>query len=371
MSSRTMSGIPTGGGGGDGDAVLAGGTTASPQIFTGVNEFNGATNGNVGLIEQTATTTNTFIQENGSSGNFIEQSGTTSKGHIIQQGTNSVIRQNGDDTEIKQSGDDAEILQTGARPRIKQTEDDALIKQEGADSFIQQTGGAGCLIVTSGHVRTNLAPVIGNDCCNKTYVDSQLQSVLKTGFGQNFANNPVISYAVTAGNPTSSSGGDNLNGRMDTPASGLNADVTIPVVTGSIGETGNVKVDFFIVGEWSNVEWDKGIVLARAEQQADSSFLYNSLFRAQTDSSYPLTARCIAHFLNVGLSGNRGSTMEQATGFFVDDTAVAGKTYRYTPVLCNFFVGADTFKLNRTIANGNNLGYDRAVSCITAVLINV
>ena len=38
--SRTMSGIPTGGGAGGGDALLAGGTLLSPQTFTGFNEFD-------------------------------------------------------------------------------------------------------------------------------------------------------------------------------------------------------------------------------------------------------------------------------------------------------------------------------------------
>ena len=159
--SRTMSGIPTSGGGGDGDAVLAGGTTASPQIFTGVNEFNGATNANVGLIEQTATASNTFIQENGTSGNFIEQSG-TNKGHIIQQPDNSVIRQN---------GDDAEILQIGEGARIKQT---------GITSLIEQTGGTGCLIKTTGHFRTPEAPLIGNDLTNKEYVDTRINDTYPT-----------------------------------------------------------------------------------------------------------------------------------------------------------------------------------------------
>ena len=36
--SRTMSGIPTSGG--TGDVTLAGGTLASPQTFTGFNEFD-------------------------------------------------------------------------------------------------------------------------------------------------------------------------------------------------------------------------------------------------------------------------------------------------------------------------------------------
>ena len=369
MNARSMSGIndsTSSGGGGTGDALLAGGTTASPQIFTGVNEFSGATNSNIGLLEQTAITSNTFIQEEGADGNFIEQSG-TNKGHIIQQADTSVIRQNGADAEIKQSGNNAEILQTGTTTLIKQEGTSSSIKQTGTTSLIEQTGASGCLIKTTGYVRSPLVPVLGNDLSNKTYVDAVSA---KTGFGQQFLANPIIAYAVVGGNPTEASGGDSLDGRMDTPVSGLNADIDIPVITGAIGEVGKVKVDFSVTGEWNSVEWDKGLLLARAEKAADGTFPYSVLFRAQTDSSYPATGRCLSIF-NMSYQADRSSTMEEARGFFVDDTAVAGKTYRYTPVLLNFSDTVGTFYLNRVISNENVIFYERAVSCITATLINV
>jgi hypothetical protein len=372
MNARSMSGIndsTSSGGGGTGDALLAGGTTASPQIFTGVNEFSGATNSNIGLLEQTAITSNTFIQEKGADGNFIEQSG-TNKGHIIQQADTSVIRQNGADAEIKQSGNDAEILQTGTTTLIKQEGTSSSIKQTGTTSLIEQTGASGCLIKTTGYVRSPLLPLLGNDLCNKTYVDAVSA---KTGFGQNFANNPIIAYVVSKGNPTetfSGGAGDDFGGRMDTPVSGLNADIYVPALSGAIGEVGKVKVDYSVTGEWNSVEWDKGLILARAEQAADGTFPYTVLFRAQTDPSYPATGRCLSIF-NMSYQSDRSSTMEDARGFIVDDTALVGKTYRYTPVLLNFSDTVGTFYLNRVISNVNVIFYERAVSCITATLINV
>mgnify|MGYP003653750542 FL=1 len=371
MNARSMSGINDatsggGGGGGTGDALLAGGTTAAPQIFTGVNEFSGATNENIGLLEQTAIQKNTFIQEKGADGNFIEQSG-TNKGHIIQQADTSVIRQNGAEAEIKQSGNEAEILQTGTTTLIKQEGTSSSIKQTGTTSLIEQTGASGCLIKTTGYVRSPLAPVLGNDLTNKTYVDGLSA---KTGFGANFASNPLIAYVVNRGNPTSASGGDNLNGRMDSPVSGLNADVAIPIVTGAVGETGNVKVDFSIVGEWNALEYDKGLIVARAEQQADGTFPYSVLFRAQTDPSYPATARLLVPFVVAYGGQDQSSTLEHASGFFIDDTAIAGKTYRYTPVLISTN-GNHTFYLNRVLSNGVGTNYERACSFISATILIV
>jgi hypothetical protein len=68
---------------------------------------------------------------------------------------------------------------------------------------------------------------------------------------------------------------------------------------------------------------------------------------------------------------DRSSTMEDARGFVIDDTALAGKTYRYTPVLINFSDTVGTFYLNRVISNVNRIEYERAVSAISATYIKV
>ena len=163
-----MSGIPTSGGGGDGDAVLAGGTTASPQIFTGVNEFNGATNGNVGLIEQTATYNNSFIQTSGEQTNFIRQNGAT-QGYIVQEADDSVIKQEGEDAEILQEGENADFKQQGDGCRILQLGQNAQITQSGLNS-----------VISSPRVRCSNLPLIGNDLTNKTYVDAEINDTYST-----------------------------------------------------------------------------------------------------------------------------------------------------------------------------------------------
>ena len=366
--SRTMSGIPTSGGGGDGDAVLAGGTTASPQIFTGVNEFNGATNGDVGLIEQTATYNNSFIQTSGEQTNFIRQNGTT-QGYIVQEADDSVIKQEGEDAEILQEGDNADFKQQGDGCRILQLGQNAQITQSGLNS-----------VISSPRVRCSNLPLIGNDLCNKTYVDgigsgfatkTYVDGFNEVGFEGNFSSLPVVSYAVGQGNPTTASGGDSLNGRMDTPQGFLNADITIPATGGA------VKIDICITGEWSNISWDKGVILARAEADPDGTFpnpvVYQALIRANLDTTSPNSGRYIIPFLaTFGAGQDNGSTLESATGFVIDfgTGVVIGKTYRYTPVLINTSV-THTFKLNRVINSTNNVGEERTVSSIVASILKV
>ena len=366
--SRTMSGIPTSGGGGDGDAVLAAGTTASPQIFTGVNEFNGATNGDVGLIEQTATYNNSFIQTSGEQTNFIRQNGTT-QGYIVQEADDSVIKQEGEDAEILQEGDNADFKQQGDDCRILQLGQNAQITQSGLNS-----------VISSPRVRCNNLPLIGNDLCNKTYVDgfasgfatkTYVDGFNEVGFEGNFNANPVVSYSVGLGNPTTTSGGDNLNGRMDTPQGFLNADITIPATGGA------VKIDFCVCGEWSNISWDKGLILARAEADADGTFpnpvIYQALIRANLDPATPANGRILVPFVqSYGAGQDNGSTQEQAVGFVIDygTGVVIGKTYRYTPVLINTHT-IDTFKLNRVINSTNNVSEERTVSSIVASILKV
>tara|TARA_B100000795_G_scaffold259886_1_gene235247 strand:- start:275 stop:460 length:186 start_codon:yes stop_codon:yes gene_type:complete len=46
------------------------------------------------------------------------------------------------------------------------------------------------------------------------------------------------------------------------------------------GETGKVKIDYCVAGEWSADGWDKGVIVARAEKQADGTFPYSVLFKS-------------------------------------------------------------------------------------------
>ena len=155
-------------GSGTGDAILSGGSTGTPQQFTGFNNFTNELrqNTNTGFI-------NSFKQTESSTavgkGNYIEQDG-AGKGHIIQHADNSVIRQNGNDTQIIQGT----ATTTGAV--FKQEGDDAEIKQEGVGvEFKQNSTFAAAtpnIISTTGFVRAGQAPSIGDDCVNKTYFDA-------------------------------------------------------------------------------------------------------------------------------------------------------------------------------------------------------
>jgi hypothetical protein len=210
-------------------------------------------------------------------------------------------------------------------------------------------------------VTTATAPTSGTHLCNKTYVDA----VTTGAFAQTTRANPTLSYVVGGGNPTDASGGDNLNGRMDTPDAGLEVEITPP-------SNADIKIDFSIFGEWNADGWDKGVIIARAAQAANGSFTYTSLIRADTDASAPLAARVISTFTN-NYTRDASTTPEQAIGFVIDDAVVAGTTYRYIPVLVNAAVSGSnhTFKLNRPITSLNIEFAERGCSAIAATILNV
>jgi len=415
MNARSMSGIndaTSSGGGATGDALLAGGTQASPQTFTGFNRFEELVEFRAvrpSLITTAATSNPTddeFItkldgedlfgslsgsaQLNGG-GNTAEDPPQIFTGFnefdenvvlggqylTFKNGTRRVIDMSENPNQPTNSNkilmtapkNEITLIGTGSVNQLSMTAQNSAI-----NSFLQ-TGtvntvnlisqvGANSTITTDGKFTTATAPTSGTHLCNKTYVDG----LASNGRGFNFASFPVISYAVGQGNPTTASGGDSLNGRMDTPDSSLDADITIPAITGV------VKIDYCVIGEWSAVPWDKGIALARAESNADGTFpspaVYTLLIRATTDATSTASARYISPFVMAfGAGQDNGSTQEQSIGFVIDTTVVAGKTYRYTPVLINSSI-THTFKLNRTINSTNNVGEERSVSSIIATFIN-
>jgi hypothetical protein len=363
-----MSGIPTSGGAGD--VKLAG----NPNTFTGTNTFND--NRPTSTLTDAPTDTE-FITKQDADGDYALLAGgsaannqefigfnTFTKDLTIEGGASSATR-----ADLVMLGSFGYMLQSATTEnKINQNGGTNEIDQNGTNNTISQSG-VNSLITTSGKMTCATAPSGGSDLCNKTYVDNQLR-LHRVTTAANFAANPVISYAVGLGNPTSISGGDNLDGRMDTPDANLTIDVVVPVITGAISETGKVKIDFCVVGEWSNISWDKGLILARAEQQADGSFPYNALIRAQTDPATPANGRYLVPFVqSYGAGQDYGSTMEQAVGFVVD-VVPAGKTYRYTPVLINTSA-TGTFKLNRTINSNNYPSEERTISSIVATILNV
>ena len=414
MNARSMSGIndsTSSGGGGTGDALLAGGTEASPQTFTGFNRFEELVNFRAvrpSLITTASTSNPTddeFItkldgedlfgslsgsaQLNGG-GNTAEDPPQIFTGFnefdenvvlggqylTFKNGTRRVIdmSENPDQptntNKILMTAPKNEIILigTGSVNQLSMTAQNSAI-----NSFLQ-TGtvntvnlisqvGANSTITTDGKFTTATAPTSGTHLCNKTYVDA----VTTGAFAENSQANPNVAYVVGGGNPTASSGGDNLNGRMDMPATttgSLEVEITPPGT--------NVKIDFSIFGEWNADSWDKGVILARAAQAADGSFTYTSLLRADTDASAPAAARVIVTFGSFYMNDEQ-TTPEHAIGFFIDRFVVAGTTYRYIPVLVNAAVTGSnhTFKLNRPITASNNSFAERGISAITATILNV
>ena len=412
--SRTMSGIPTSGAGG-GDALLAGGTLAAPQNFTGFNEFDeltqfktkrpelsdagGATfpptddefitkldgvdlfgslsgsaqlNGGGNTAEdppQTFTGFNEFDEKVVIKGENIDFTNATRR--VIDM-TIAPLASNSNKLIMEAPTTEITMTSGGSKNQFSQTAQSSAINsflQTGTASTINLISqvGANSTITTDGKFTTATAPSGVNDLCNKAYVDG----FNEVGFEGNFNANPVVSYSVGQGNPTTASGGDSLNGRMDTPQGFLNADITIPATGGA------VKIDICITGEWSNISWDKGVILARAEADPDGTFpnpvVYQALIRANLDTTSPNSGRYIIPFLaTFGAGQDNGSTLESATGFVIDTGTgvVIGKTYRYTPVLINTSV-THTFKLNRVINSTNNVGEERTVSSICASILKV
>ena len=385
--SRTMSGIPTSGGAGD--VTLAG----DPNAFTGTNTYD--------VNRPTSTLTNTpaateFITKQdaerefailgaGTAGspqeffgftNFEENVGINGQNLNLTNGINRVINMATSppttSNKVLMEAPTTEITMTSGTTKNELSQ----VASSSAVNTILQTGiastvnlisqvGTNSTITTEGKFTTATVPSGVNDLCNKTYVDG----FNDVGFEGNFSANPVVSYSVGTGNPTTSSGGDNLNGRMDTPQGFLNADITIPATGGA------VKIDFCVCGEWSNISWDKGLILARAEADPDGTFpnpvVYQALIRANLDTTSPNSGRFIIPFLmTFGAGQDNGSTLESATGFVIDSGTgvVIGKTYRYTPVLINTST-THTFKLNRVINSTNNVGEERTVSSIVASIL--
>ena len=337
--SRTMSGIPTSGGGG-GDVFLAG----NPNTFTGTNTYD--VNRPTSSLTSTPAATE-FITKQDADGDYALLTGTNPFTGTNTFNTNrptSSLTSTPAATEFitKQDADGDYALLTGTNPFT------------GTNTFN-----------TNRPTSTLTSTPAATEFITANYVDG----FNEVGFSANFSSNPVVSYAVGLGNPTSASGGDNLNGRMDTPQGFLNADITIPATGGA------VKIDFCVCGEWSNISWDKGLILARAEADADGTFpnpvVYQALIRANLDTTSPASGRYITPFLqSFGAGQDNGSTQEQAVGFAIDfgTGVVIGKTYRYTPVLINTHT-TDTFKLNRPINSSGSVSEERCVSSISASIL--
>ena len=243
---------------GTGDAVLAGGTSGSRQIFTGFNTFTNdlTMSGAVGIGNRAD------IDMLGDKG-FIKQSATV-QNKLLQNGASNEIDQNGTNNIISQSGLNA-------------------------------------LITTSGKMTCATAPTSGSDLCNKTYVD---------GAGAGF----VSLTAGTAANPQEVTGVCDFKGgslQMSNPNQTFSmiqpdintSDVNTLAMTGRRNRINQTGLSNAILNEFTQ---SGGANTASAISQ----FTANSLIYQD-----PTTARFVTNgSIGVGISGFNPSAKLDVTG---------------------------------------------------------
>ena len=409
--SRTMSGIPTSGGGGD--ALLAGGTLLSPQTFTGFNEFDELTQFKTKRPELSDAGGATFpptddefitkldgvdlfgslsgsAQLNGG-GNTAEDPPQTFTGFnefdekVVIKGESldftNATRRVIDMTIAPLPSNSNKLLMEAPTTEITMTSGSSKnqLSQVASSSAINtflQTGistttnlisqvGANSTITTDGKFTTATAPTAGTHLCNKTYVDS----VSGTSMSVSQQDINTLFYSVVRGNPSASNpnGFGGLLNEVSPYGSGtganLQVDVAIPLGTTNFA----VAITSRVMGEWQSREFNKGLAIARATLQANGTFLYTAIFRGKLFAS--TNGLIIAPF-TITLSNNVGSTVEAAYANHIDDTAIAGLTYRYTPLLINTDGQSNSqFGLNRYYNAGSSLDRECGTSTTTAQLI--
>jgi len=263
-------------------------------------------------------------------------------------------------------------IKSGTGTALNPTADNQLATKKYVDE--NAGGGSGDAVLSAGSsgseqtftgfnkfnnvINAPAVPTSSNHVTNKNYVD-----LIKEQTGYDIASGSGFSYVVSRGNPSlvGNSQGNTFGGRM---SNSLNADIQIPT-----GHDGEILVSFCVSGEWSGAPYNNGVILGRATKQSNGSYIYDKLIRAPAPNTS--AGLFISNFM-ISFQGDDNSTIEHATGIIVDDTISAGNTYRYTPILVNSNGGSGvlTFKLNRTINSGANLGLERTLSTINASLVN-
>ena len=133
------------------------------------------------------------------------------------------------------------------------------------------------------------------------------------------------------------------------------------------GDYEGVSLDFSVVGEWNNKEYDKGVAIARAKY-VNGNYAYDTILRAPVNGS---STRFISNF-TIAYHTDIGSTMESCNGKYIDLTIENNNLYSYTILLVNSSTHTSThrFYLNRTESGTATQPYERGTSCITAQLFN-
>tara|TARA_Y100000385_G_scaffold163908_1_gene169853 strand:- start:4728 stop:5915 length:1188 start_codon:yes stop_codon:yes gene_type:complete len=334
-----------------GDALLAG-----ANAFTGTNTFN--SNRPTSTLTSTIAATDFITKQN------ADTLYTNNTGDAVLAGANAFTGTNTFNTNRPTSTLTSTIAAT-----------DFITKQNADTLYTNNTGdavlsGANAFTGTNTFNTNRPTSTLATTPAATDFITKQNADALygggeiqQTGYENEFGDS--FSYAVSSGNPNfgGNSQGNTFGGRMSNT---LNADIEIPT-----GHSGKVLVTFNVSGDWSNSNYDKGVILGRATLQADgTTFTYDKLITATPSSTRGLF---ISNFLSSYQSSSDDSTMEQSSGAIMDDTITAGNTYRYTPILVNSSSssGSHTFKLNRVISSRTEIRYERACSSVTAQLVNI
>ena len=367
MNIRTMSGIPESTGG---DVFLAG----NPNTFTGTNTFNvnrptsslsgtpasddfitksdadalytgagssqritdfthNATNGNLEIVQATTGTPITTVTLSGITITTAEKSAIASNTSAIATNTTAI------------ASNTANI--TANATAITSNTTNITANATAIDDCINNVSIAGQVLTFTQHDTTTIPITIPSSSLAKFY------------FSQSLTNSQ--SFSVSQGNPSVAN--PNLRGGW-LAGSTLGSNL---IFSGVNGNATGVKLDFSIAGEWQSLEYDKGVLILKAESsQQFGGYTPTELLCGPTPStSSPLNVRCISPFQLGHNNNNTGSTMESCNGIFVDTQLTNGKFYQYSIILVNSATTTALFSLNRTFFSTPAPQFEMGVSVIT------
>jgi len=136
------------------------------------------------------------------------------------------------------------------------------------------------------------------------------------------------------------------------------------------GDYAGVSLDFSVVGEWNNYEYDKGVAIARAKWVGgdNGNYAYDLILRAPINGQ---SVRFIQNF-TISYHTDKSSTLESCNGKYIDTGIENDNLYSYTIVVVNSSTHTTNhaFYLNRTVNGTGSTPYERGTSCITAQLFN-
>ena len=409
MNIRTMSGIPESTGG---DVFLAG----NPNTFTGTNTFNvnrptstlsgtpasddfitksdadalytgagssqritdfthNATNGNLEIVQATTGTPITTVTLSGITITTAEKSAIASNTSAIATNTTAIASNTANITaNATDIASNTANITANATAITSNTNAIASNTNNIASNTANITANATAITSNTTNITANATAI--DDCINNVSIAGQVltftqhdtttipitipsSSLAKFYFSQSLTNSQ--SFNVSQGNPSVAN--PNLRGGW-LAGSTLGSNL---IFSGVNGNATGVKLDFSIAGEWQSLEYDKGVLILKAEssQQAGGYIPTELLCGPTPTTSSPLNVRCISPFQLGHNNNNTGSTMESCNGIYVDTQLTNGKFYQYSIILVNSATSTALFSLNRTFFSTPAPQFEMGVSVIT------